>query len=49
MQFGLTALLLACAAGHEEAGQILVAPTKAAGTIDVLVCAWLYVQCGVES
>ena len=42
MQSGMTALLLACAAGHEEAGQMLAAPTQAADAIDVLVCAWVY-------
>jgi len=40
----MTALLLTCAEGHEEAGKMLVAPTQAAGTIDVLVLAWLYVS-----
>ena len=43
VQSGMTALLLACAAGCEDSCQILVAPTQAAGAIDVLVCAWLYV------
>jgi len=44
MQARMTALLLTCAEGHEEAGKMLVAPTQAAGTIDVLVLAWLYVS-----
>jgi len=44
MQSGMTALLLACSMGHEEAVKVLVAPTQAAGAIDVLVRAWLYVS-----
>ena len=40
----MTALLLACSMGHEEAVKVLVAPTQAAGAIDVLVRAWLYVS-----
>ena len=43
MQSGMTALILACAAGDEETGKVLVAPTQAAGAIDVLVRACLYV------
>ena len=31
-----TALLLACAHGHEETARMLVAPTKAAGALDVV-------------
>ena len=44
IQSRMTALLLACSEGHEEAGKMLVALTQAAGAIDVLVCAWLYVS-----
>jgi len=40
----MTALLIACREGHEESGQMLVAPTQAAGAIDVQVCEWLYVS-----
>ena len=44
IQHGMTALLLACEVGHEEVGTMLAVPTHASGTIDVLVCAWLYVS-----
>ena len=43
-QSGMTALLMACRGGHEEAGEMLVAPTQAAGAIDVQVCEGLYVS-----
>jgi len=43
-QDGKTALLMACSEGHEEAGEMLVAPTHAAGAIDVRVCELLYVS-----
>ena len=35
MQRGMTALLMACAAAHEEAAKMLVPPTLAAGALDV--------------
>ena len=47
-QQGMTALLVACAAGHDEAAKMLVPPTLAAGAADVRSTALLHFVEGDE-